>query len=360
MQKIFIAMLLCLLTANQSFAIQGDCSWHGGIDCSAGADWDGSVVCNDGWRDSKDDYGDAEMCKTSMNLLSMVLKICDISKIPEDTFSSFFVKDESEYMPTIENARQKLNELSTTIQQTTGRVDYYTLLDFQRQYQESSKQLEEFEEKIKFRSSDDVAIYAFQYCQKNGLLKSQNNYTEEDQTAKTSSQPITSLTDATQSQFKDSIIALRNGGVINGYDDGTFKPFSPINRAEFIKIVVGAKFKGDSILDSCTDSSFSDIPDDAWYKNYACVAKGFGIVDGYVDGSFKPEQQINVAEALKITLKTFGIQTREANSGEAWYAPFVEYAQDNGYYLNTFNSDSKQLTREDMAELVYRIMENNQ
>jgi len=162
--------------------------------------------------------------------------------------------------------------------------------------------------------------------------------------------------DANKSQFRNSILQLKDKGVVNGYSDGTFKPFDQINRAEFIKIVIGAKFEGDTILEQCTDGGFSDVPNDAWYKNYACVAKGFGIVDGYSDGSFKPEQPINVAEALKITLKAFGIQTREANSEEAWYAPFTEYAQSNDYYLGTFNSDDKQLTREDMAELVYRMM----
>ena len=37
-------------------ATSGACSWHGGVNCSAGADWDGSVICNDGWRDSSVSY----------------------------------------------------------------------------------------------------------------------------------------------------------------------------------------------------------------------------------------------------------------------------------------------------------------
>jgi len=165
--------------------------------------------------------------------------------------------------------------------------------------------------------------------------------------------------DANQSQFGDAIISLKTKKIINGYDDGTFKPFSSINRAEFIKIVIGATFP-ENLIEACTATHFSDVPADAWFNNYVCIAKTRNIIDGYSDDSFKPDQQINVAEALKITLKAFGIQTRETNNSEAWYAPFTEYARSNNYYLGTFNSDSKQLTREDMAELVYRIMENNQ
>ena len=43
----------------------GACSWHGGVSCGAGSDWDGSVICKDGWRDSSVDYSDVctETCK---------------------------------------------------------------------------------------------------------------------------------------------------------------------------------------------------------------------------------------------------------------------------------------------------------
>lgn len=165
-----------------------------------------------------------------------------------------------------------------------------------------------------------------------------------------------SISDAGESQFKNSILVLKNKGFISGYEDGTFKPFNPINRAEFIKIVIGAKFAGDRILDNCTNGGFSDVPDGAWFANYVCAAKGLGIVAGYSDGTFRPSQKINVAEALKITLKAFDIETREPEAGEAWFAPFTEYASQNNLYLNTFNGHNKFLTREDMAELVYRIM----
>lgn len=44
-------------------AISGTCSWHGGINCGVGSDWDGSVICVDGWRDSSERYYEAEGCK---------------------------------------------------------------------------------------------------------------------------------------------------------------------------------------------------------------------------------------------------------------------------------------------------------
>ena len=60
---ILIFFILSLFIPSMSHAVQGDCSYHLGIDCSAGPDWDGSVICNDGWKDSIDSYSDAIECQ---------------------------------------------------------------------------------------------------------------------------------------------------------------------------------------------------------------------------------------------------------------------------------------------------------
>ena len=52
----------------QVFAVSGTCSWHGGVDCDAMADWDGSAICNDGWRDSSETFYSIQKCKTPHHL----------------------------------------------------------------------------------------------------------------------------------------------------------------------------------------------------------------------------------------------------------------------------------------------------
>ncbi|TSC54861.1 MAG: hypothetical protein LiPW30_327 [Parcubacteria group bacterium LiPW_30] len=47
-----------------SYAVSGTCSYHGGVNCSAGFDWDGSAICNDGWRDSSELYSQVNGCST--------------------------------------------------------------------------------------------------------------------------------------------------------------------------------------------------------------------------------------------------------------------------------------------------------
>ena len=48
-----------------AFAASGACSGHGGVDCSAGRDSDGSVICNDGWENSSVSYASMKMCGQS-------------------------------------------------------------------------------------------------------------------------------------------------------------------------------------------------------------------------------------------------------------------------------------------------------
>lgn len=58
-----ILLLLILLTIpSTSFATSGTCSYHGGVNCYAGSDWDGSAICNDGWRDSSELFLSVIMC----------------------------------------------------------------------------------------------------------------------------------------------------------------------------------------------------------------------------------------------------------------------------------------------------------
>lgn len=60
-----VPFLITLIFPSQADAISGSCSYHGGVACSLGSDYDGSVICNDGWRDSSVSFSDAQECKVS-------------------------------------------------------------------------------------------------------------------------------------------------------------------------------------------------------------------------------------------------------------------------------------------------------
>lgn len=63
LKKFFVlAFALFLFWPVYSFATSGACSGHGGVSCSSGSDYDGSVICNDGWRNSSVSYSSMVMC----------------------------------------------------------------------------------------------------------------------------------------------------------------------------------------------------------------------------------------------------------------------------------------------------------
>jgi len=84
--------------------------------------------------------------------------------------------------------------------------------------------------------------------------------------------------------------------ILNGYLDGTFKPENNITRAEFAKIIVSAT----DTFDVEATSSFSDVPQDEWYYSYVSAAYKMGYITGYPDGSFNPNANISRADICTI------------------------------------------------------------
>lgn len=95
----------------------------------------------------------------------------------------------------------------------------------------------------------------------------------------------------------DAIIKLQELGILEGYSDGTFKPQNSVNRAEFLKIILEGS---DIPLNVATETPFSDVDHDQWYAPYIKKAYAEGWLVGYSDGTARPSQTINKVEALKI------------------------------------------------------------
>ena len=105
-----------------------------------------------------------------------------------------------------------------------------------------------------------------------------------------------------------AISYLNENGVINGYADGTFKPENPINRAEVLKVIL----QGAKIVvpEQVNEAVFPDVPATAWFAKFVLLAKTMGIVKGNEkDGTFTPARQVNKAEYLKMLLIAHGIKT---------------------------------------------------
>ena len=109
--------------------------------------------------------------------------------------------------------------------------------------------------------------------------------------------------------YNNAVSTLSNMGVIGGYADGTFRPDAPISRAEFAKIAVSFTQN----TGSATYNYFTDVKPTDWFAPYVTAAKDAGLIEGYSDGSFKPESKITRAEACAIVNRTLGRKPSKAH-----------------------------------------------
>jgi hypothetical protein len=177
----------------------------------------------------------------------------------------------------------------------------------------------------------------------------------------------------------EAIVALKEKGIIGGYPDGTFKPNQVVNRAEALKMIYGIEnLKAWSAVDGAifggatVDVPFKDIDQNAWYFEYLQRAMNDGVVKGYSDNTFKPEQTVNTVENLKMLMEhTFlrvdsGALDHQINlyptfadvSTDEWYNPYVNYARSKNIISADANNKiypSAGMTRGKLAQAIYNM-----
>lgn len=102
--------------------------------------------------------------------------------------------------------------------------------------------------------------------------------------------------------YNNAVSTLCHMGVLGGYSDGTFRPNAPITRAEFAKIAVSFSQRNGSAV----YHYFTDVKTTDWFAPAVTAAKDNGLIEGYSDGSFKPENKITRAEACAIVNRVLG------------------------------------------------------
>ena len=100
----------------------------------------------------------------------------------------------------------------------------------------------------------------------------------------------------------NAISTLTNMGIIDGFSDGTFRPYAKITRAQFAKIAVG--FFETTREDY--QGYFTDVDINAWYTEYVEAAARVGLIEGFNDGTFRPNTNITRAQACVIVNRALG------------------------------------------------------
>ena len=117
-----------------------------------------------------------------------------------------------------------------------------------------------------------------------------------------------------QGWFRDSIVSCYLGGIVNGYPDGTFRPDNNVTRAQFILMLYnmcGKPYCGNDV--PFTDSARIN----SVYENAICWGARNGIIMGYSDGTFRADENISRAQmatfAYRLLDKIYGTALNEFN-----------------------------------------------
>ena len=163
--------------------------------------------------------------------------------------------------------------------------------------------------------------------------------------------PAAAFSDVKETDTGMAVESLRLMGVLDGYGDGTFRPDTELNRAQFCKMAVYAMDGSGEVGKYSTVTVFPDVKPSHWAATYInMAAKGAGIISGYPDGKFHPERTVTTGQAVTILLRLLGYS--DADIGGIWPASQMAFARSVGLTDGTGVSDgNRPLTRAQAAKL---------
>ncbi len=157
--------------------------------------------------------------------------------------------------------------------------------------------------------------------------------------------------DVADTEYEEAVSVLMTLGIIDGYPDGTFRPENTITRAELAKLLIAALEMDDEAI-RLYASGLSDVSTH-WAKGYVGYADKLDIVVGYPDKSFRPQNPVSYDEAITMIVRALGYTAEDV--GEVWPTNYVEKGTELGI-LSGITGGSQGANRGDIAIMLHRAM----
>jgi hypothetical protein len=149
-------------------------------------------------------------------------------------------------------------------------------------------------------------------------------------------------------------------GYVNGYPDGRFRPETYTTRAQFTKMLVLSRRW--PLLDPATPA-FTDVPRDYWAYKYIETAYAHDVLNGYADGTFRPQDNVTRGQLAKMLVQSQGwprVHPAQATFGDVgsghwayeWIETVAAHGIASGYYDHTFRPTNF-ATRAQLSKTLY-------
>lgn len=153
---------------------------------------------------------------------------------------------------------------------------------------------------------------------------------------------------------EDFIPLLTELKIMVGDGDGGYRLEDNVSRAEFTKIAVASSKSKNSVAEGAKVSPFSDVTYRHWAAPYVRCAVTAGIVEGYIDATFKPDNTVSYEEAVTMLLKVLGYTNDDF--GFSWPYGQLGLADSLEITKNVNSAVGEALTRRQVARLVYNTL----
>lgn len=161
--------------------------------------------------------------------------------------------------------------------------------------------------------------------------------------------------DVEGTRYEEPIQILQALGIMIGDDDGKFRPDDTIKRSEVAKIGVLAMGLGDAAESAKGETIYNDVSLNHWANGYINVATAQGLIIGYEDGSFRPDQEITYAEAMTILVRAMGYEVYAQSKG-GYPQGYIVAGSNNGLTKNVQGSNADPISRGNVAYMAVNAL----
>lgn len=151
-----------------------------------------------------------------------------------------------------------------------------------------------------------------------------------------------------------SVIILTQLNILSGDGNGKFRPDDLLTRAEFS--TMAALARNANIADMSNAPLFKDVDTNNWAFNYIAFCSQSNIIEGFEDSTFKPNDNITFAQAIKICLSLIGYNEMITENNDVWYKPWFDVAYEHKLIDSTENDADRKISRVEAAELIYKTI----
>ena len=154
----------------------------------------------------------------------------------------------------------------------------------------------------------------------------------------------------------EAVGILSNLGILTGFEDGTFKPDETVTRAQMAAIVCRTLGYESQAKSSAGTTIFNDVPGDHWAAGYINVAQSLNIINGYGDGNFGPEDKVTYEQAVKMIVCALNYDLVAQAKG-GYPTGYLSVASSEGITKYANGKVGDAAKRSTVAVLVYNSLE---